>query len=74
MSDWDIGHHQCHSCIVVRMAEAVLFCYEVNGKRVINNMLMDIGKVHATCMYVLCLRMNELEENYCESGRKSTKL
>lgn len=34
----------------------------------INNMIMDIGKVHVTCMYVLCLGMNELEENYCESG------
>ena len=56
------------------MAEAVLFCYEKMKKRVINNMIMDIGKVHATCRYVLCLRINELEENYCESGRISTKL
>ena len=43
-------------------------------KRVIDNMIIDIGKVHVTCMYVLCLRINELEENYCESGRISTKL
>ena len=43
-------------------------------KRVINNMKMEIGKVHVTCRLDLCLRMNELEENYCESGRISTKL
>ena len=56
------------------MAEAVLFCYEKMKKRVINNMKMEIGKVHVTCRFDLCLRMNELEENYCESGRISTKL
>ena len=57
------------------MAEAVFFfAMREMEKRVINNMIIDIGKVHATCMYVLCLRMNELEENYCESGRISTKL
>ena len=33
LSDWNIRHHQCHNYIVVRMAEAVLFCYEENGKK-----------------------------------------
>ena len=56
------------------MAEAVLFCYEKMKKRVINNMIVDIGKVHVTCRFDLCLIMNELEENYCDSGRISTKL
>ena len=57
------------------MAEAVFFfAMREMEKRVINNMIMDIGKVHVTCRLDLCLRMNELEENYCESGRISTKL
>ena len=56
------------------MAEAVLFCYEKMKKRVINNMIVDIGKVHVTCRLDLCLTMNELEESYCKSGRISTKL